>query len=258
VLRFYLNLYLAGLRSRLEYRADFAVSLLTSLLAQGSAFTLYLAVFKDDASALGAGSASEVLFLFGIVTACVGVSELLFNGIWSLPEYILSGRLDRILVSPANSLLYLLLSKPEIHGLGNVTIGCVMLAVADVGALPIATFVYVVWWVLCAAACYTSVLAILGALSFVLIGPFGDHLQIAVQLQYAARYPLRIYSPWLKLTLLTVLPLGVGTHFPRSWLSGDVSLVAALAVPCATAAVCALVARMLWCWGVTRYESTGS
>lgn len=259
ILRFYVRMYGAFIRSRLEYRADLLVSVGTSLLAQASAFSLYLAVFSQDNTTLRGASGPEVLLLFGFVAAVLGVTELLFNGIWSLPEYVLSGRLDRILVSPAHSLLYLLFSRPELHGIGNLLVGGLMLlGSSQVLAFSLADQLLLVWWVVCGAGCYTAILIFLGALSFVIVGPFGDHLQVVVQLFQACRYPLRIYPAWLKFALLFLLPLGLIARLPDAWSRSQVSLWEAVVVPVVAAGASALLALLSWHWGLRRYHSTGS
>lgn len=64
-----------------------------------------------------------MLLLFGMVALTFAISELFFNGIWNLPAYITSARLDRLLVSPASSIVYLLVSQPQLHALGKLVSG---------------------------------------------------------------------------------------------------------------------------------------
>lgn len=257
-MRFYLGLYRAAVLARLEYRLDLAISIATALLGQASALTFYGVIFANTADLNGSRPPS-VLLLFGMVALTFAVSELFFNGIWNLPGYVASGRLDRVLISPARSLFFLLISQPQLHAVGNLIAGIGMLAVAVWMLSPPAAFYWLLpVWVISGALTYTAVLVTLGASSFVLVGPYGDHLRIAIQLLNATRYPLGTYPLWLRSVLLFVVPLAVGTHFPSAWLEGELELWVAALVPALVSLTMCACAAATWELGIRRYQSAGS
>lgn len=257
-MRFYLRLYWAAILSRLEYRLDLAISIATALLTQSSALAFYRVLFSNTAQ-LNGWQPSGVLLLFGMVALTFAVSELFFNGIWNLPGYVVSGRLDRVLVSPAHSLVYLLMSQPQLHAFGNLLAGLGMVAAALWTLSPPAALYWLLpLWVLSGALTYTGLLITLGALGFVVVGPRADHLRVAIQLLNATRYPLGVYPPWMRFILLLVAPVGVGTYLPSAWLEGRVPLwLAAIVPPLVALALCACAAAT-WELGLRRYQSTGS
>src|SRR5687767_15653039 len=163
---FYFQLYLTALKARTEYRVDFLVGVLTALSMQLASFAFFWVIF-ERAPTLGGWSPAEVLFLFGLTALVLGLAEATFNGIWWLPWYILDGQIDRVLVYPVNSLGFVLLTRPELHSLGNMSAGAVTLGVAwSLAPPPLWTLALVPVWVVCGAAVYTAVLVLMGALTF--------------------------------------------------------------------------------------------
>jgi ABC-2 type transport system permease protein len=254
----YLAAFRAALLAKLEYRADFVVGMLTSLLLQLAALSFLLIVFRN-APSLAGWSGPEVVFLFGMTAVTLGTSELLFNHIWLLPQYIVSGDLDRLLMYPVHSLLFFLVTRPELHAFGNLLTGVSLV----VGSLLTLHAPFYVWllaplWCVCGSLIYTSLLVVFGSLSFKLLGPYSHYLMVPHNLLQATRYPLAIYPSWLFYSLLVVVPFG-GIHFlPASFVFGKELGVWRLLTPPAGAALCMLEAQWFWNWGLRHYESTGS
>jgi ABC-2 type transport system permease protein len=255
---FYRKVYTVALKSRAEYRADFVVSVITAFLMQLAALSFYWVVFSK-VPALGGWSAAGVLSLFGVSAMVLSLSELLFNGIWQLPTYILSGELDRLLVYPVNGLLFLLMSRPELHALGNFTSGAIMLGVAWSMQPPdLAAYALLPIWLASGTVVYTSALVAVGCLSFVIVGPWSHHYFIAFHLLNATRYPVSIYPRWLQYILLFIVPFAATSFVPMSWAMGYGRLWPALLVPPAAAVASAVAAFALFRTAIRRYQSSGT
>ncbi|HEY2408599.1 MAG TPA: ABC-2 family transporter protein [Polyangiaceae bacterium] len=257
-LRFYWTLYKVALRSRTEYRADFLIGVVTAVAMQLAGLAFYWVVFSKT-PALGGWSAPRVLFLFGLSAMVLALSELTLNGIWQLPMYILNGELDRLFVYPVRSLVFLLVSRPELHSLGNLTSGALIVAYAwHLAPVPSSALVLLPLWIVCGTLVYTAVLVLLGCLSFSLVGPWSTHLFAAYQLLNATRYPLGIYPKSLKIVLLYLFPLGAAIFVPGAWLESGKHFGAAVLAPLAAAALMVTLAFTAWESALRRYQSTGS
>ncbi len=257
-LRFYWSLYRTALKSVAEYRVDFAVGVITALAMQLAALTFYWIVFTR-APALGGWSSGEVLFLFGLTAMTLGLAEATLNGIWWLPWYILDGQLDRLLTYPVNSLGFVLLSRPELHSLGNFCAGAVSFGVAwSMLSPPAYALALVPLWVVSGALIYTGVLVVVGAVTFRVVGPFISHLFTVHQLLNTSRYPISIYPRWLYLLVMYVLPFGAAIFVPADFLRGHASLWRALLLPPLAACGTSLVAKLAWDNALRSYQSTGS
>ena len=257
-LRFYLELYLVALKSRAEYRVDFAVGVVTALSSQAAALAFFWTVFTH-APAIGHWSSSEVLFLFGLTAMVLGLAEATMNGIWMLPFYCIAGELDRLFVYPVRSLPFVLISRPELHSLGNFVSGAITVGVAWSLAPPPATAYFLLpIWVISGALIYTSALVVIGSLSFVTLGPHAWHMLAVHSLLGSARYPVSIYPRWLQVLTVFVVPFGAAIFVPGKWLRGEFAVWVALAAPIAAAAVASVLAALVWKALSNRYQSTGS
>jgi ABC-2 type transport system permease protein len=256
--RFYWCFYKAAIRARAAYRVDFAVGMIATLLMQVAALC-FLWVVQSWAPALGGWSSAHVLFLFGVTAMALALSEVLFNGIWQLPSYVVLGQLDRLLVYPVRGLLFLLIARPELHSIGNFVSGAVMVGFAfESSAPPTLAYLLLPVWVVSASLVYTSVLVLLGALSFTVTGPAIGQYFFALHLLNATRYPVHVYPAWLKAILLWVLPVGAATYLPGLWLHGSGSLLVAAVVPPLIAVAATLLASAAWSIAIRRYQSTGT
>lgn len=256
--RFYLTLYRTAVLSRAEYRADFFVGVLTAVLMQLAALSFYWVVFSRTTT-LGGWPAHAVLLLFALTAMSLSLSELLFNGIWQLPYYIVGGEFDRMLIYPVRSLVFILLSRPELHSIGNFVSGAAIAAFSfHLAPPPDVTYALLPVWVLCGSLVYTAMLVLLGGLSFSIVGPFVNHYFLAFQLLNASRYPAHIYPRWFRGLLLFVFPVAVPIFLPARFVLGETGWLAAVGLPVAAAVASVLVAVWFWERAVTRYQSTGS
>jgi ABC-2 type transport system permease protein len=257
-LRFYWKLYLVALKARAEYRVDFAVGAITALSSQASALAFFWMVFTH-APAIGNWSSVEVLFLFGMTGMVLGLSEATLNGIWMLPFYLVAGELDRLLVYPVRSLPFVLISRPELHSLGNFASGAVAVGVAwSLAPPPVAAYFLLPIWVVAGALIYTSAVVIVASMSFIVLGPFAWHLMAVHHLLGSSRYPTSIYPRWLQILTLFVLPFGAAIFVPGQWLRGEFDTWLALSAPLAAAGASVLLAFFVWEKLSNRYQSTGN
>lgn len=256
--RVYFQAFSASLQAKLEYRADFAMGVVTSMMLQAAGLSLLWIVLRA-APTLDGWTAPQILYLFGMTAACLGGSELFFNQIWSLPTAIVMGDLDRLLTYPVRALPFFLVTRPELHALGNVfTGGCYV--VTSLYWLHAPWYVWLatpLFW-LCGMLTYTAVLTWLGCLSFRFLGPYLSSMMVAHNLLQATRYPLGAYPRWVRFVLLSVFPFGAFHYVPGSVFFGHhAPLYGLVGAPLAALATMWLAQRA-WRLGLEGYESTGS
>lgn len=256
--RIYLQAFSVSLQAKFEYRVDFVVGLCTALMLQAAALSL-LWIVLSAVPALGGWSPPQVLLLFGMTAACLGGSELFFNQIWMLPHSIVMGDLDRLLTYPVRSLPFYLVTRPELHALGNlltgfayVTASLVWLHAPWFAWLPIPLY-----W-LCGVLTYTSVLVWFGCLSFRFVGPHLSSLLIGHNLLQATRYPLSTYPRGVRALLLFVVPFGAFHYLPASVLFDRRTPLWGLGLAPVATLVAVMLAQRAWTLGLARYDSTGS
>jgi ABC-2 type transport system permease protein len=254
----YLSVYKAALLQKMEYRVDLALGVVTAMMLRLSSLA-FLLVVLHQAPSLSGWTGSQVLFLSGLTAMTLGFSELFFNNVWTVPYYIVMGDMDRLLVYPVKTLLFLLISSPVVHAFGNLLVG----AALAFGALaynhvPLDQWLWVPVWAICGCLIYTSCLVIAASLSFKFVGPYSHNLFFVHQLLSANQYPLSIYPAWLEMTLTILFPFAAAIYLPSGWIFGTfLNPWCALAGP-AAAALLVFLAFKAWDWGLKQYESTGS
>ena len=256
--RVYVQAYSASLQAKLEYRADFVIGVVTSMMLQAAGLSLLWIVLRAVPT-LGGWTPPEVLFLFGMTAACLGGSELFFNQIWALPQAIVMGDLDRLLTYPVRALPFFLVTRPELHAFGNVLTG----AAYVVGSLWWMKAAWYVWltaplfW-LCGVFIYTSILVWFACLSFRFVGPQLSSMMVGHNLLQATRYPLATYPRFVRLLLLLLLPFGTFHYLPGSVFFGHGAPFVALVTAPLAAMITMWLAQKAWDLGLRHYESTGS
>jgi ABC-2 type transport system permease protein len=256
--RVYVQAYSASLQAKLEYRADFVVGVITSMMMQAAGLSLLWTLLRAMPT-LGGWTPPQILFLFGMTAACVGGSELFFNQIWVLPQAIVMGDLDRLLTYPVRSLPFFLVTRPELHAFGNLFTGFIYVS-ASLWWMQAAVYAWLaapLFWI-CGMLTYTSVLVWFGCLSFRFIGPQMSSMMVAHNLLQATRYPLGTYPKFLRVVLLVVLPFGAFHFLPGSVFFGKGAPFIALGAAPVAALVTMLLAQKAWNLGLRHYDSTGS
>jgi ABC-2 type transport system permease protein len=257
-LRVYAKAYKAVLMTKLEYRLDFAIGAFSAMALQLSGL-LFLHVALQGMPSMGGWSVPEIVFLFGLTGAALGMSELLFNHLWYLPFYVVNGELDRLLLYPVRSLPFFLVTSPELHAFGNLGAGLALMGwswwTLDLAwwAIPLG-----LWWVICGTLIYTGVLVVLFSLCFVFVGPRFSLPFMANHLLLASRYPLGIF-PWaVKWGLIVIIPYGAFGFLPAHWLFHGGSIAWSAVLPGAATVAVGVAAKLAWEAGLRRYESTGN
>jgi ABC-2 type transport system permease protein len=245
---------------RVSYRADFLIGLATSMAATVFAFGFVLVLF-GRIPRLADWRFEEVLFLYGFSLIPFGLFNVISMNIYEFGNtYIIEGKFDRVLLRPVGTLFQVLFEAFRIESLHEVLVGLAAIwwasrrmglewTAADAGLL--------LFFGLCGAVIYISFFVMLASASFW----FEDRIGIIPpvwNLLAFGRYPLSIYSPFVRFVLSWIVPFGFATFYPTVRLLGreDFSGYAPL-VPLVAAATAGL-ALLVWSRGVRQYASTGS
>src|ERR1051325_437694 len=117
----------------LQYRANFAASLLGTLFWIGTAL-LTLALFFGHATRLGGWDYWEVVVLLGVFNALTGVIEAILRpGIGHRADEVRSGGLDLVLVRPADAQLFVSFRKLDLWRLTDIVLGLALITLSRFG-----------------------------------------------------------------------------------------------------------------------------
>jgi len=227
-LRLHLEFIKLKIASRMNYRADFIISIIAFFFIQLLTPLFVAAIYYTGGKFPGWGL-YEALLITGTFSLVRGFSSMMFMGImWNTINHVRQGKLDLLLVKPMGVISHLVMSSYDEEDLGQFLGGLavVVFAVVKLGGFS------------------GSILAYLGLIVFGVIFFFGvSLLGSAAAIKYVnvwrayeiieiftsfASYPKTVFSRGLVAILSTVLPLLILAYYPASVLLGvntDILLV---------------------------------
>jgi ABC-2 type transport system permease protein len=245
---------------RISYRADFLISLATSVAA--TVFSLgFVVVLFSRIPRLANWRWEEVIFLYGFSLIPFGLFNVLSLNLYEFGNtYIMEGKFDRVLLRPLSSLFQVLFEAFRIESFHEVLVGLAVVAWASRRLhyhWHASDILLLAFFGLCGAVIYVSVFLFLSTISFWFEDRIGIHPPFWNLLAFG-RYPLSIYSGYIQFLLSWIIPFGFATFYPSARLLGRPEFRAyAALVPFVAAATLAL-AIASWRIGLRRYSSTGS
>ncbi len=260
----YRRLVGARIRSQLQYRFSFALSVIGTTLLTFVDFAAILVIF-GRVDALGDWSVGEVAFLYAISSMTFGLADLVMGHLDLLPRMIRQGELDVLLVRPLGSLFQVVSSDFALRRLGKVFQGLAVLVYAlfavDVDWTT-GRVAMVVVMVLAGVVIFCGVWVAFASIAFWLV----DSTEVANAFTYGgnymAQYPVSIFGSWLRRFVIFVVPLAFVAYFPSVYVLGKedtLGLPHALQFASPLAAAASVAGGwVVWRAAVRRYRSTGS
>jgi ABC-2 type transport system permease protein len=254
----------ARLRGQLQYPASFALKTAGTFLATVAELAAIFVLF-DAFPDLAGWSAGEVVFLHGIVSTALGLSEIVGPGFDQTSAFVRGGEFDRILTRPLSPFLQVLAADVQPRRLGRVAQGLLALGLGQARA-------GVAWTAPKALALAAAVLA--SALVFFTVFVIGAALcfwtversEVQNVFTYGGAelgsYPTHIYGRWLRAAFLFAVPVALTSYCPALYILGKpdpLGLPAALRFAAPAAALPFFGLGLLaFRFGLRHYQSTGS
>jgi ABC-2 type transport system permease protein len=245
---------------RLAYKADFFISIVSTLVATMFGLALVFLLFRR-APEIAGWSFHEILFLYGFGLIPLALFNTISVNLYYFGQlYIIEGKFDRVLLRPVHSLFQVMNEQFRLESLSDaaVGLGLVIYSASKIGLeLGLKQWLIGAAAVVCGLAIYMGVFLILTCVSFWAEDRVGIIPPVYNMLTFG-RYPLDIYNPLIRFLLSWVIPFGFAAFYPSAKLLGHTEHDRAfLALPL-VAAVSVTLAILLWNRGVRNYSSTGS
>jgi len=264
IVRPYLKLIAAQIRSQAQYRASFVLDLVGQTVFTVLDFLTVFIVFRIT-PALAGFDFYEVLLISGLAISGFTIADLLVGNVERLSFYVRTGLLDAMLIRPRRVLPQLLAVDFQLRRIGRVAFAVTMLIIAASAAVTDWT-----WWralliiatPLTAAVFFCAVFVLTATSMFWWI----DAKEFSSAFTYGGRdfttYPLTVYEGAFRRMFGYLLGFGFVSYYPAlgllgredplggpSWL-GWSGLIAA--------AGAATLAAVMWRTGIRHYKGTGS
>ena len=263
-LRYYLGLYgtyfRMALKVLLQYRADFGITIASTMIREGC-ILLFLAVIFGKIAQLQGWGFYEIVLVYGLSTVVGNLTPVFLNMPHALGWYVLHGQLDVILVRPPRPLFQLLgehCFTPTAVGSIFTGIGIVAVAVARLdtpfqGWWPL----YLVLIAISGALLYFSIYLIVACLAFWFTNIFSLMILLGYLPEYA-RYPLAIYNSPIRFAMTWILPYAMSAILPVGFMLGKDGYQPYGPIAPLIGWIFLGLALAFWSIAVRQYKSTGT
>ena len=264
-LQLFWQFFRANLKSQMEYRLNFVISVLVTVVLQfGNLFLIWVVLSKFQA--LKSWTFPEVAFLVGLRLLSHAIFVIFFISVrGGLQEYVVRGRFDRFLLRPINPLFHFLNSEVELRGFVDFSTGLAIFITASrmlnlswnlidllflmmviMGALLIELGIYLLFESLAFWTTQT------GAFTWII---FQLHEEYAI-------YPTNIYGRAVQFLLTFLIPFAFINFYPAGYFlqksSVDIFHPLFRYLTPLIGLLCFAAAYIVWKKGMDRYQSTGS
>jgi ABC-2 type transport system permease protein len=262
MMTYYVDLYLTYFRLLLkawsQYRVDFVISIVASILHDGSVL-LFLTTIFANVRQLEGWSFHETLLTWGLAMVCRNLANGLFDVPHRIHMYVQSGELDRLLVRPLEPLIQIAGERGiTLPALGRALVGVIaILAILPELQLPWWGALYLPLAVISGVLIMFSMQLLISCLSFWFTNTVSV-LSTATWMYQFGQYPVTIFALPLRLVLTWVLPYAMMGFYPAAFLlrGGEYRLYGLL-VPLMALLFLGL-SLSAWRVGLGHYQSTGS
>lgn len=258
-MKLYWNLFLMNLKSQMQYRMSFFMTVLGQFLTAFASF-FSLAFIFERIDAVDGFTYGQVFLCFAVVFSAFSVGELFGGGLAAFSRILGDGSFDRALVRPRPVLLQILVPNFDFTRLGLLVQAAVVLcwAVPASGvAWTVPKALALVLMIVCGAVVFFAMFLLKAACTFFTT----ESVQFLDIFTYGARqfgrYPFSVYGKQVLWVLTFVVPLALFQYYPLLYLVGRSSAAWLMLLPLAAALVL-VPCLLLFRFGVKRYKSTGS
>ena len=258
-MRLYFKYLRMLVRSQLEYRESFIMTLLGQFLVSFSAFLgIYFIIMRFNT--VRDYTFPEILICFSSVLASFSLAECFARGFDAFPRLIKSGSLDRLLLRPRGVAFQVLTSNLELSRAGRLLQAIFMLiyAVPRCGVVwtadKIATLAVMIGG---GVLVFTALFILYAGFSFFTIEGLEFMNLFTDGVREFGQYPLSIYGEGVLKLFTYVIPVALFQYYPFLYLVGrsDDKRLALLPI---LGAVFILPCSLFFRLGLRRYKSTGS
>jgi ABC-2 type transport system permease protein len=246
-----------GIAQAMQFRADFAVGVFSSLLYSLLSVIIQFLVYRLTNGFPGWPIEQMIVFQ-GMFILWTGMRETLFGGVRELMvEIMWRGELDQMLLKPFHSGAYLLASGFDFSKIGSIAAGAAVIVIG----FPATGATLTVWGLAVFTAClaaglllYMAFLLFFCALTIVIINS-NRFIELMERLFNFAEYPSEIYPRVARLAFDVGVPFAVFIGFPARALLGRLDWVMAGAA--GMSVVIFAAGLLVWRLVIRRYTSAG-
>lgn len=247
------------LQFALEYRVNLLLEVMQMIVVAGTSIAAVLILFSYT-TAMNGWTLAQMIVLLGVYYMVQGAEELVMQpSFQKFMEGVRDGTLDFILLKPVSSQFMVSFRHFQtvqvvqvLMGLGVTIFGLSQLA-AEVTLASALAFALTL---ACGFVLIYALLLALSTLAFWFVR-VDNILAIFWAFIDAGRFPIDIYPGWLRLTMSTVIPIGIAVTVPAKAIAGLVDGQTLVLIAAATG-LAWILSRAFWKRGLRAYTGASA
>jgi ABC-2 type transport system permease protein len=243
----------------MEYRGNFYLSILEMFLVIGTSIAAVLVMFEHTTTMNG-WTLPQMIVLLGVYYLIQGGVSLVFSPSFErVMEHVRVGTLDFHLLKPVNTQFLVSTRHLKVVRAADLVLGLIVVIVGlfQVGeqiglgqAMLFSASIFFGWMLV-----YALILGLVTlAFWFVRVE---NLLAIFWAFTEAGRFPVDVYPLWLRVSLSTIVPIGIAVTAPANVIAGRMDWIAVAVLGAGTVLAVAL-ASLLWRWGLRSYTGASA
>jgi ABC-2 type transport system permease protein len=248
-----------GVMTELQYRVNFALQILQSLLQLGVGLVVFALVYSHTAE-LNGWSQDELLAVLGVQIAMAGVVRAVVQpNMMRFTEDVRDGKLDHALTKPVDTQVLISVRQVEVWQAVDIITGAGVIVVAllrlggDLGAVDVVAFAMALVFGAVLLYCFWMLLA---TLAFWVVNLW--HLpELFEGVFQTGRWPIGIYPPWLRFSVTFLVPVAFAVTVPAEAVTSRLEWQT-LALAAGVAVVFFAVTRWFWRFGLRSYSGASA
>ena len=248
-----------GVMTDLQYRVNFALQVLQSLLALATGLVVFSLVYAHTTE-LNGWSQNELLVVLGVQIVMGGVIRAVVQpNMMRFTEEVRDGKLDHALTKPVDAQMLVSVRQVEVWQAVDLLTGAGVIVVAlvrlggDLGPLDVLGFVTALVVGAVLLYCFWMLLA---TLAFWIVNMW--HLpELFEGVFQTGRWPIGIYPPWLRFSVTFLVPIAFAVTVPAEALTSRLDWET-LALAIGFACVFFAFTRWFWRFGLKSYTGASA
>jgi ABC-2 type transport system permease protein len=248
-----------GVMNDLQYRVNFALQVLQSILAVGVGLIVFQLVFSHTTQ-LNGWTHSELLAILGVQAVMAGVIHAVIQpNMMRLSEEVQDGKLDHALTKPVDAQVLISVREVQLWQAVDIPIGAVIIGFSlarlggNVGVLDALAFAVALAFGAVLLYCFWLVLAT-GSFWVVRMWFLPDLFEGIFQ---TGRFPVGIYPDWLRFGITFLVPIAFAITVPAEAVTSRLDWQTLAFAALFTVAAFGF-ARWFWRFGLRRYTGASA
>ena len=248
-----------GVMTDLQYRVNFALQVLQSLLAIAVGLIVFQLVFSHTTE-LNGWTHSELLAILGVQAVMAGVIHSVIQpNMMRLTEDVREGKLDHALTKPVDAQMLVSVREVQLWQAVDIPIGAVIIGYAlarlggDLGALDSVAFALALAFGGGLLYCFWLVLAT-GSFWVVRMWFLPELFEGIFQ---TGRFPVGIYPDWMRFGVTSLVPIAFAVTVPAEAVTSRLDWQTLLFAALFTVAAF-VFSRWFWRFGLRRYTGASA